>query len=78
VTIQTIRIATRKSKLALWQAEFIKARLLAAHPELTVELVGMTTSGDKWLSTPLGDWRKRTFHQGSWQPLAGRAENAVH
>ena len=40
-----IRIATRESPLALWQADYVKARLLAAHPGLQVELVPMTTKG---------------------------------
>ena len=48
-----IRIATRKSPLALWQAEFIKAELQAAHPGLEVELVGMVSRGDKILDAPL-------------------------
>lgn len=48
-----IRIATRKSPLALWQAEFIKAELEAAHPGLTVELHGMVSRGDKILDAPL-------------------------
>jgi hydroxymethylbilane synthase len=42
-----IRIATRKSKLALWQAEHVAARLRSAHPDLHVELVPMTTKGDQ-------------------------------
>jgi len=50
---RTIRIATRKSALALWQAEYVKARLLDAHPQLQVELVPMVTKGDKILDTPL-------------------------
>ncbi|MEW6354099.1 MAG: hydroxymethylbilane synthase [Pseudomonadota bacterium] len=49
----TLRIATRKSPLALWQAEHIRARLLAAHPGLHVELVRMSTQGDKILDAPL-------------------------
>ena len=48
-----VRIATRESPLALWQAEFIKAGLQAAHPGLDVELLGMTTRGDKMLDAPL-------------------------
>ena len=48
-----IRIATRKSPLALWQAEFVKARLEQAHPGLEVELLKMSTQGDKILDTPL-------------------------
>lgn len=48
-----IRIATRKSALALWQAEYVKARLEAAHPDLTVSLVPMVSRGDKLLDAPL-------------------------
>lgn len=48
-----IRIATRGSALALWQANFVKNTLLQAHPDLTIELIPITTSGDKILSTPL-------------------------
>jgi hydroxymethylbilane synthase len=48
-----LRIATRKSPLALWQAEHVKAELKAAHPGLEVELVTMSTQGDKILDTPL-------------------------
>jgi len=55
VTITSLRIATRKSRLALWQAEFIKARLEQVHPGLDVTLVGMTTRGDRWLSAPLSE-----------------------
>ena len=42
-----IRIATRKSPLALWQANFIKSQLRMHHPELTIELIPMTTQGDQ-------------------------------
>lgn len=48
-----IRIATRKSPLALWQAEFVRDSLLRANPGLQVELIKMTTQGDKILDTPL-------------------------
>ncbi len=50
---KTLRIATRKSPLALWQAHYVRDRLLAQHPGLEVELVTMTTKGDKILDTPL-------------------------
>ncbi|RDE18190.1 hydroxymethylbilane synthase [Motiliproteus coralliicola] len=53
MTDNLIRIATRKSPLALWQAEFIKAELQQAHPGLEVELVGMVSRGDKILDAPL-------------------------
>ena len=48
-----IRIATRKSALALWQAEYVKARLEQAHPGLKVSLVPMVSRGDKLLDAPL-------------------------
>ncbi|MHB0817792.1 hydroxymethylbilane synthase [Stutzerimonas stutzeri] len=48
-----IRIATRKSALALWQAEYVKARLEAEHPHVTVSLVPMVSRGDKLLDAPL-------------------------
>lgn len=51
--MKTVRIGTRKSQLALWQAEHVKARLLALHPGLEIELVKMTTQGDRILDTPL-------------------------
>ncbi|GAB5381434.1 MAG: hydroxymethylbilane synthase [Aliiglaciecola sp.] len=50
---RVIRIATRKSALALWQAEYVKSKLLAAHKHIDVELVPMTTKGDIILDTPL-------------------------
>ncbi|UJF25089.1 hydroxymethylbilane synthase [Suttonella sp. R2A3] len=51
--IKHIRIATRKSKLALWQAEHVAAKLRANDPELEVSLVPIVTQGDKILDTPL-------------------------
>ena len=49
----TLRIATRKSQLALWQAEYVRDMLKLHHPDLNVELVKMSTQGDKILDTPL-------------------------
>ena len=51
--MKTLRIATRQSALALWQAEHVAARLRTAHPGLDVELVPMTTRGDQILDQPL-------------------------
>ncbi|KYN92507.1 hydroxymethylbilane synthase [Salmonella enterica] len=48
-----LRIATRQSPLALWQAHYVKDALMATHPGLTVELVPMVTRGDVILDTPL-------------------------
>ncbi|MGR9045301.1 MAG: hydroxymethylbilane synthase [Gammaproteobacteria bacterium] len=53
MTDKIIRIATRKSPLALWQAEHVAERLKAAFPGLRTELVKMTTKGDKILDAPL-------------------------
>ncbi|MCC5795983.1 MAG: hydroxymethylbilane synthase [Methylophaga sp.] len=50
---KTVRIATRRSPLALWQAEFIRDSLLALQPELNIELVLIKTQGDIILDTPL-------------------------
>lgn len=49
----TLRIATRKSPLALWQAYHVRDAILALHPQLQIELVEMTTQGDKILDAPL-------------------------
>ena len=52
-SVTTLNIATRQSPLALWQAEHIRDRLLALHPELTINLLKIVTKGDKILDTPL-------------------------
>lgn len=53
--IATLRIATRQSRLALWQAEFVAAQLRAKHPALDVKLVPMTTQGDRVLDRALSE-----------------------
>ena len=53
MSIDLLRIATRKSPLALWQAEHVRERLQAAHAGLQVELVTMSTQGDRVLDSPL-------------------------
>ena len=50
---EKIVIATRESPLALWQAEHVKTRLEAAHPDIEVSLLGMTSRGDQLLDKPL-------------------------
>ncbi|MGO1617398.1 MAG: hydroxymethylbilane synthase [Oceanisphaera sp.] len=77
---RTIRIATRKSMLALWQAQDVKARLEQLHPHITVELVPMTTKGDVLLDTPLAKiGGKGLFIKELEQAmLEGRADIAVH
>ena len=75
-----VRIATRESPLALWQAEFIKAGLQAAHPGLDVELLGMTTRGDKMLDAPLAKIGGKGLFVKELETaiLEGRADIAVH
>ena len=77
---KTLRIATRKSPLALWQAEHVAARLQAAHPGLQVELVKMVTRGDKILDAPLAKvGGKGLFVKELEQGiLEGTADIAVH
>ena len=75
-----IRIATRKSPLALWQAEFVKAELEKFNPGLTVELVPMSTKGDKILDTPLAKVGGKGLFVKELEVamLEGRADIAVH
>ncbi len=76
----TLRIATRKSPLALWQAEHVAAHLRQTHPGLHVELIGMMTRGDKILDSPLAKvGGKGLFVKELEQGLLeGRADLAVH
>jgi hydroxymethylbilane synthase len=75
-----LRIATRESPLALWQAHYVKDRLLAAHPGLQVELVPMTTRGDQILSSPLSQIGGKGLFIKELEVamLEGRADIAVH
>lgn len=79
-TERPLRIATRKSQLALWQANFIKAGLEKAHPGLVVELVPLMTTGDKILDVPLAKvGGKGLFTKEIEQALIdNRADLAVH
>ncbi len=80
MTKRTVRIATRNSPLAMWQAEHVKSRLLALHDHIEVELVAMKTRGDVLLDTPLAKVGGKglfvkELEQGM---LEGRADIAVH
>ena len=77
---RTLKIATRKSPLALWQANFVKDRLEALHPDLQVELVPMSTQGDKILDTPLAKVGGKGLFVKELETamLEGRADIAVH
>ena len=75
-----IRIATRQSPLALWQAEHVAALLVQAYPDVTTELVKMVTRGDKILDAPLAKVGGKglfvkELEQGM---LEGEADIAVH
>ena len=76
----TVRIATRKSALALWQAEYVKAQLEHFHQDITVELVPMTTKGDIILDTPLAKVGGKGLFVKELEVamLEGRADIAVH
>jgi hydroxymethylbilane synthase len=77
---QPLRIATRKSPLAMWQAEHVADALRQAHPGLDVEILGMSTQGDKILDTPLAKiGGKGLFVKELEQRmLEGDADIAVH
>ncbi len=77
---QRVRIATRKSALALWQAEYVKARLEFFHPGVVVELVPMSTQGDKILDTPLAKIGGKGLFVKELETamLEDRADIAVH
>lgn len=75
-----IRIATRQSPLALWQAEHVAVLLVQAYPDVTTELVKMVTRGDKILDAPLAKVGGKglfvkELEQGM---LEGTADIAVH
>jgi hydroxymethylbilane synthase len=75
-----ITIATRESALALWQAHWVRDRLCAMYPGLTVRILGMTTEGDRRLSVSLAAiGGKGLFVKELENAMAeGRADIAVH
>jgi len=77
---KTIRIATRRSPLALWQAEFVRSSLIAIHTGIKVELVKMVTQGDKILDTPLAKVGGKGLFVKELESgmLNGEADIAVH
>jgi len=77
---QQIRIATRKSPLAMWQAEHVADALRSAHPGLEVEILGMSTQGDKILDTPLAKIGGKGLFVKELEErmLSGEADIAVH
>ena len=53
--MKKIKIATRNSPLAIWQAEFVKKELVKAHTNIDIELIGITTEGDRFLESSLSN-----------------------
>ncbi|HTT08355.1 MAG TPA: hydroxymethylbilane synthase [Gammaproteobacteria bacterium] len=78
--LTSLAIATRKSPLALWQATHVRDALLAHHPWLDVQIIGMRTRGDKILNSPLAAvGGKGLFTKELEDSLLGRrADIAVH
>ncbi len=78
--MKTLKIATRKSPLALWQAEHVKSRLKQLHPNLEVELVKMMTTGDQILNSPLSKIGGKGLFIKELEigMLEGKADIAVH
>ena len=78
--MKSLRIATRESPLALWQAEFIRDEIRRHHSSLRVELIGMTTKGDEWLSAPLSEMGGKGLFIKELEHaiLEDRADIAVH
>lgn len=77
---RTIRIATRRSLLALWQAEYVKAELELRHPGIHIELLKIESRGDKILDTPLAKIGGKGLFVKELENalLDGRADIAVH
>ena len=78
--ISVLKIATRKSPLALWQAEFVKSKLASLYPDLKIELVKMTTQGDQILNSPLSKIGGKSLFIKELEVgmNEGRADIAVH
>ena len=78
--MKTVRIATRKSALALWQAEYVKERLEHFHEGIKVELVKMTSKGDRILDAPLAKIGGKGLFVKELENalLENRADIAVH
>ena len=77
---RALKIATRKSPLAVWQAEFVMSQLQLYYPELDIELVKMSTQGDQMLNSPLSKIGGKSLFIKELEVgmLEGRADIAVH
>jgi hydroxymethylbilane synthase len=75
-----LRIATRESALALWQAEHVRTRLIAQYPGMVVDLLGLTTQGDRVVDQPLASIGGKGLFIKELEVAMdeGRADLAVH
>lgn len=80
MSTRSLTIATRESPLALWQAEFVRDAMTAAHPGLEVKLLGMTSRGDQLLDVPLAKVGGKGLFVKELETalLDGSADIAVH
>jgi len=80
MTPNILKIGTRSSPLALWQAEWVRARILERYPELDVTLVKIKTTGDKILDVPLAQVGGKGLFVKEIEEamLAGEVDIAVH
>lgn len=76
----TLKIASRNSPLAMWQANFVKSRILESHPGLEVDILGFTTTGDRMLHSPLARLGGKGLFVKELERamLDGEADIAVH
>ncbi|RPG48999.1 MAG: hydroxymethylbilane synthase [Gammaproteobacteria bacterium TMED1] len=77
---QTLRIATRKSALALWQANYVRDALIKCHPKLDIEILGFTTEGDRNQRDPLSKIGGKGLFLKELEAalVLGEADIAVH
>lgn len=77
---RVIKVATRKSQLALWQANFVASRIESEYPDIEVKLIPMSTKGDKILDTPLAKIGGKGLFIKELElgMLQGEADIAVH
>jgi hydroxymethylbilane synthase len=78
--MKTLKIATRQSPLALWQADYVASKLRKFHPDLNIELIKIVTQGDKILDTPLAKigGKGLFIKELEVSMLNGEADIAVH
>ncbi len=78
--MQKLKIISRNSKLAMWQAEFVRGKLIDLYPHLSVDIIGITTEGDRILDKSLDKigGKGLFIKELEFQLVAGTADIAVH